>query len=428
MTNRPNILLISTDQQSASALSCAGNRDLRTPNMDRLAAEGVRFSRAYSTHPLCAPARSSYVTGRMPHDTGVTSNKEPLRGDLHDQTLGRLLGDAGYRCALAGKWHIPGITPQEAGLEVLCGPRDDEIPEASAGFLQAGGRPFFLFASFLNPHDVCQLARSQPLPQGPEPEPDSLAECPNLPANFEAPPYGPEILRLVQSHTPRVYAAAGFTAEEWRRYRHQYFRIVEKVDAEIGRLLEAVRDAGRWEDTLVLLTSDHGEGHGAHRWNGKTALWEEVIRVPLLARGPGVRGAGRVEERLVSNGLDLLPTICEAAGAKAPADLAGRSLGPLLAGEPPAAWRQDLVVETITGIGAGPGGPALARALVRERFKYSVYALGRGREQLVDLATDPGEMVNLAVEERCGRRLAACRERLRSLCRSGGDDVGELIP
>ena len=113
MTDRPNILLISTDQQSSSAISCAGNQDLRTPNMDLLAAEGVRFSRAYCTHPLCAPARSSYVTGRMPHETGVTSNKEPLREALHGQTLGRLLGGAGYRCALAGKWHVPGITPEE---------------------------------------------------------------------------------------------------------------------------------------------------------------------------------------------------------------------------------------------------------------------------------------------------------------------------
>ena len=153
-----------------------------------------------------------------------------------------------------------------------------------------------------------------------------------------------------------------------------------------------------------------------------------MIRIPLLACGPGVRGAGRVEEGLVSNGLDLLPTICEAAGAAAPADLPGRSLMPLLAGEPPADWRQDLVVETITGIGDGPGGPALARALVGERYKYSVYALGRGREQLVDLASDPGEMVNLAVEARFGGELAACRERLRSLCLSSGDEVGRLIP
>ena len=396
--------------------------------MDLLAAEGVRFSRAYCTHPLCAPARSSYVTGRMPHETGVTSNKEPLRAALHGQTLGRLLGGAGYRCALAGKWHVPGITPEEAGLEVLCGPRDDEIPGASSGFLRSGREPCFLFASFLNPHDVCQLARSQPLPQGPVPGPASLAECPNLPANFEEPPYGPEILRWVQAHTRRVYAAAGFTAEEWRRFRHQYFRIVEKVDAEIGRLLEAVRDAGRWDDTLVLLTSDHGDGHGGHRWNGKTALWEEVIRVPLLARGPacGAEAGWR-------SGWSPTDSTCCRRSARppaptAPADLPGRSLGPLLAGEPPADWRRELVVETITGIGDGPGGPALARALVGERRKYSVYALGRGREQLVDLAADPGEMVNLAVEARHGGELAACRERLRAWCQASGDDVGRLIP
>lgn len=425
---RPNILLISTDQQSASAMSCAGNADVDTPAVDALAADGVRFARAYCTYPLCAPARSSYITGHLPHATGVVDNGQPMREELREQTVGRRLGEAGYRCALAGKWHVPGLTPEEGGLEVLCGTRDALIPEVAGEYFRASDeRPFLLFASFTNPHDVCQLARSQSLPQGPVASPPSLAACPNLPANFEAPAYGPEMLDLVQRHNPRVYSAAEFAPDDWRRLRYGYFRIVEKLDAEIGRLLTALRDAGHEQDTLVLFTSDHGDGHGAHRWNQKSALWEEVIRIPFIARGPGVAG-GRVVEHLVSNGLDLLPTICEAAGVAISAGLPGRPLQPLLAGDAPDDWRRELVVETAFGLGEGPGGRAQGRALVGERHKYSVYTLGRGREQLVDLATDPGEMTNLAVEERWQDELQAHRERLQTHCSETGDEIGRLIP
>ncbi|MFP6643374.1 MAG: sulfatase-like hydrolase/transferase [Candidatus Latescibacterota bacterium] len=424
---RPNILLICTDQQSASAMSCAGNIDLHTPGMDRLAAEGVRFSRAYCTQPLCAPVRSSFITGLMPSATGVIGNKVPMDEELRERSLARLVGDAGYRCALAGKWHVPGATPQECGFEVLSDKIDSAIPEVSADFLQ-GSEPFFLFASFRNPHDICQLARSQPSPQGPIEEPPIVAECPNLPANFEEPAYGPEMLRYSRRWNPSVYPTEDFTPDDWRRLRHGYFRLVEKVDAEVVRLLDALFASGREKETLVVFMSDHGDGHGAHRWNQKTAFWEEVINIPFIARWPGMIDEGRVDERLVSTGLDLLPTLCDVAGARAPADLTGMSLVPLLEGDKTAQWRDELVVETTTGIGGGPGGPAVGRALVGERYKYSCYSMGRWREQLVDLQTDPGEMVNLAVEGRHAGLLAQCRASLRAGCKAVGDSGGEIVP
>jgi len=427
MTTRPNILLICTDQQSASAMSCAGNVDLHTPGMDRLAAEGVRFSRAYCTQPLCAPVRSSFVTGLMPSATGVTGNKVSMHEELRERSLARLVGDAGYRCALAGKWHVPGATPQECGFEVICDKDDSLIPQASAHFLQ-GDQPFFLFASFTNPHDICQLARSQQPPQGPIEAPPPVAECPNLPANFQEPAYSPEMLRYSQRWNPSVYPTEDFSPDEWRRLRHGYFRLVEKVDAEVVRLLDALSASGRERETLVLFMSDHGDGNGVHRWNQKTAFWEEVINIPVIARWPGVIDAGRVDERLVSTGLDLLPTLCDVAGATAPDDLPGMSLRPLLHGDNTTQWRDELVVETTSSIGEGPGGPAVGRALVGERYKYSCYSMGRWREQLVDLQADPGEMVNLAVERRHQELLSHCRRRLRARCDATGDVGGNMVP
>ena len=133
---RPNILFIITDQQYAGAMSCAGNPDVYTPNMDSLAATGVRFTRAYCTQPLCAPQRASFMTGLFPHQNGAISNNTPIKPEYKGRTLGNLLADAGYDCALSGKWHVPGTTPEESGLEVICGSRDDEVPLRSIEFMQ----------------------------------------------------------------------------------------------------------------------------------------------------------------------------------------------------------------------------------------------------------------------------------------------------
>lgn len=423
MSDKPNILLICTDQQFAGAMSCAGNADLKTPAMDSLAESGVRFERAYCTHPLCGPMRTSIVTGLMPHTAGVTTNRTPIREDLPARSLGNLLGEAGYTCALAGKWHVIGCEPKDCGFDMICGTRDHQVPVASSEFLNRTEGPVFLFASFVNPHDICQIARNQRLPQGPIPEPASISDCPNLPANFSEPPYSPDILHEEKRWNPRIYPTANFNEVDWRRLRWGYYRLIEKVDAEIGRLLEALRASGREKDTLILFTSDHGDGHGSHHWNQKTALWEEEIRVPLIASGRGVAGNARTDARLASSGLDLLPTICDYAGANVPDDVQGVSLRPLLEDKAVEGWRKDLIIESQVAIGDGPGGRLIARAVVEDRYKYSVYAMGRNREQLVDLQADPGEMVNLAVERRYEPVLQACRERLRSWCKET-DDAG----
>jgi arylsulfatase A-like enzyme len=276
-------------------------------------------------------------------------------------------------------------------------------------------------ASFINPHDICQVARNQPLPQGPVPEPASIADCPNLPANFPIQPYAPDMLQLLRQTSPRIYPTLEFTDDDWRRLRFLYYRLVEKVDAEIGRLLKGLRDQGLDENTVIIFTSDHGDGHGAHNWNQKTALYEECIRIPFIVSQKGVTKQGVNTQHLVSQGLDLFPTLCNYAGIDVPTELMGLNFRPLAEGKTVSKWRDQLVVETEIDIGTGPGGPGASRAVITDRYKYSIYPMGRYREQLVDLQTDPGEMVNLAVNTRYNSILNNHRQLLRTCCEQTGD-------
>lgn len=430
MAERANILYILTDQQAASALSCAGNTDLHTPAMDSLAAAGVRFERAYCSQPLCIPSRSTMITGLMPHETNIyhRTPADTLPDELQDRELGTVFAAAGYECVYGGKWHLPGRTiPDGHGFRKISDMGDDQLAERCVEFLrQPHERPFLLVASFHNPHDICQWARNQPLPEGPIPA-AALEECPTLPANFPIPPFEPEVVRLISQANPHLYLAARYSPEEWRQYRHAYYRLVEKVDAAIGRILAALREEGLEEDTVVIFSSDHGDGMGAHQWSLKSALYEEPTRVPLIVSFEGRARSGCVDTaHLVSNGLDLLPTLCDYAGIAPPAGLRGRSFRPLVESAEAPAWRDHLVVET-SWRGAGPGKEVVqtaGRMLRTARYKYVVYNWGRYREQLFDLEADPGEMVNLAVSARHRDVLDRHRKLLHDWCRENDDPFG----
>lgn len=423
MKDRPHILYIFTDQQYAGAVSCAGNADLRTPALDRLAGTGVRFEKAYCTCPLCTPSRASMITGRMPHQVGITGNNQPIGEAFRGRGLGHTLSDAGYECAYGGKWHLPeGAIPEGHGFRSICGFSDRDLADRCIAFLsQPHDRPFFAVASFDNPHNICEWARQTPLPWGPIPE-APLEACPNLPPNYAIPAYEPEVLRMEQAAQPRFFRGLSFTDDDWRRYRHAYYRLVEKVDAEIGRVLDALRAAGLEEETLVIFSSDHGDGLGAHRWNQKWVLYEESVRVPLILSLKGRTAApGRADAgHLVSNGLDLFPTICDYAGVEPPEGLPGLSLRPLAEGRGDIPWRDCVVAET--SFDPKFGGLGTRGRMVRtERYKYIVYSWGKHREQLFDLETDPGEMVNLAVEARHQGVLARHRELLAAWVEKTGD-------
>ena len=421
MSDRPNILYIFTDQQFAGAMSCAGNQELHTPAMDSLAETGVLFENAYCSQPLCTPSRGSMFTGRMPHETGIDFNGIPIPDEIRDQSMGNLFEAAGYDCAYAGKWHLPrGSVDDEHGFRELIGFGDIGLAEACIDYLkEPKDRPFLLVASYDNPHNICEWARHQNLPYGNIPRVPT-EDCPNLPANFAIPPFEPDAIRFEQAQQPLIYPTVNYSDEEWRHLRHAYFRLIEKVDAEIGKILDTVRDLGLDENTLIIFSSDHGDGHGSHHWNQKSALYEEQIRIPYIVSLKGATKGGHVDRsHLVSNGLDIIPTICDYAGIEAPDGLRGRSVRSIAETGAADEWRNQLVVETYFGESQTK---TRGRALRTNRYKYTVYSFGMYREQLTDMENDHGEMVNLAANSKYREVLQEHRDQLQKWCEETGDN------
>ena len=396
---RPNIIYIMTDQQSATAMSCVGNEDLHTPNMDRLAKHGIRFENAYCSFPLSGPSRSSMFTGCTPGEMGIRKNGIPLPDSLRLCTLGTLLETAGYRTAYAGKWHahtnsLPG--KHAFGFENLHEHNDYGLAEVAVEFLKRKhDKPFFLVASFDNPHNICEYARNQRLPYATLKEPD-LDECPNLPANFNVAPYDADILDYEKKQSYRLYPTQNYTADDWRRYRNAYFRLVETVDYEIGKIVNEIERQNLWKNTVIIFTSDHGDGAGAHQWNQKTVLYEEVVNIPLIVCLPGGKQAGKVLPQLVNNGVDLLPSICDWAEVRIPERIQGDSYRVVAElGDPQKDHQPYVVTETQFVQTGGTQGWAVRTP----RYKYVLYEVGKNREMLYDMEKDRGEMCNLAVKK-----------------------------
>lgn len=430
---RPNIVYIMTDQQYGGAMSCTGNPYLQTPAMDRLAAMGTRFEKAYCSFPLCVPSRVSMFSSRMPHEAGVYVNCNASQGVFPFATLGRVVADAGYDCHYVGKWHltIPTSRTGVHGFSEVTLPsghgHDAQRAERAAQFLRSDhDKPFFLVVSLLNPHDCCQLARGEDLAKfdgaiGPIPP---EAELPPLPENFEIPAGEPDQLRAWQKeNSERVYRSHFWDEKQFREYLWGYYRLVEKVDAEIGKVSKALRESGQEENTVVIFSSDHGDGHSRHRWNQKWSLYDESARVPFIVAWKGRTRAGQADHHLVSSGLDLLPTICDYAGALMPKGCLGRSVRRLAEGRVQATWRPYIVSETSFGnwTEVGSAGFPKARMVRTDRYKYIAYDKGQCREQLIDMETDPGEMKNVAGRAELAGVLQQHRDYLAQWCRRTND-------
>ena len=425
---RPNLLVIVTDQQHAGMLSCTGNRWLKTPAMDSLAAAGMRFELAYAANPVSLPARFTFLTGLYPSAVGVRHNgsrPDARVKDMPERSMGRLLRKAGYETAYGGKVHLPGPMRNVVGLgfNVIARDQRDALAKSCAEFIaRKHDKPFLLFASFINPHDICYMAirdhnaRSglgartpRPMLEAMRPPPgvsraDFVAKhCPPLPGNFEPPAGEPQgVTDLLKLRPFRMHARKNWGPEKWRIHRWAYCRLTERVDAQIARVLAALRQARLEKDTVVIFTSDHGDMDGAHRLEHKTMFYEEAARVPMIVSHKGRTKAGGVDRtHLVSSGLDLIPTLCDYAGIAPPADLPGRSVRALAEGRKPPEWRDELVVENQNGYMLHTG-----------RFKYALFDKGANREMLVDLQADPGEMKNLASDAAHKKTLADLRRRL----------------
>lgn len=425
MTNTsrpPNILIILSDQQQADAMSCAGNGDLHTPNLDALAARGVRFTRAYSTFPLCGPCRASWALGQYPHSIGYMVNSLPLPPALASQTFGHRLRAAGYATAYGGKWHVPEIdlahgNAELCGFEFVCGFNDHHLPVACSAYLRRShDRPFCLVASFDNPHNICEHSRDQSLPWGEVAEGDPSC-YPNLPVNFAPPAYESGILASRRRQMPNsIYS---YTPDRWRRYRHSYYRLCEMVDAGVGGILQTLRETGLQDNTIVIFMSDHGDMAGSHDLPYKSVFYEESARVPCILADPtGQLPRGQTCDALLNTGIDLFPTLLDYAGAAPDPTLPGMSLRQA-AGQNVSARRDHVVCQS-----QYDGSDIQARMVRSQRYKYVVHVVGPNREMLFDMEQDPGEMLNLAVESRYQPVLEQHRKLLYQWCLTHKDNFG----
>ncbi len=385
----PNVLLFLTDQETQRV-----RRDLlKLPNRERLERQGVRFERNWCTTPQCSPARAALLTGRYPHRTGVLGNVgaaggAPLR--TADASLGNVFRKAGYRTGYFGKWHLSRGSRTgwaDHGFEPTkpAGGSDAAVAESAARWIaQIAGRPWLCVVSLIQPHDIYEYPRRARLAalEGREmPIRDGIP----APAATAADLNGRPRPQRQYNEDDQGQVTTDYTADDWRRYRSFYYDLIEDADRNLGKLLDAVEGT----DTIVVYTSDHGDGIGAHGLAFKGPfLYEELLNVPLAVSWPG-RLQPSAAVRALTTHADVLPTLCDLAGIPVPPDRDGRSLRPLLEGA--GGWSRDAVFAEYYSKQRWVNP---ARAVRTDRWKL-VECLRGGRE-LYDLARDPDEAENLA--------------------------------
>lgn len=380
----PNILLLTTDQWHVDAFSYRGNPNVYTPQSDRIAAMGVDFERSYCADPVCAPSRTSWLTGRMPVEHGVIGNGTPIDSSMID--FGQWFGDHGYETAMFGKWHTAGRDPGKSfslytGIHPAGQYGDLSMADSARSYLLGRSRekPYFLHVSLMNPHDICQTSCLRTA-NGEVPLPPEI-KLPDLPDNFSADPAEPETLIARVRRSSRRLNKRTWDETDWQLYRWNYFRNCEMVDQTISRVLDALEASGEAENTLLVYTSDHGDGLGHHQMTTKAFLYEEAARVPFILSMPGSLPEGATASQMTS-GVDVFPTICGVAGIPAPEGLIGENImGQYVNGQP---GRRTL-------ISSGSFGGWMARD---DRYKLIRYSDSPTR-QLFDLENDPGETTNL---------------------------------
>lgn len=414
---RPNVLFIAVDDLN-DWVGCLGKRtDVKTPNIDRLAARGVLFTRAYCAAPACNPSRTALLTGLLPSSTGVYHNDQPWRPVLKDAvTLPQHFAAAGYRVEGGGKiyhnayndlpswqkWVRAGAFPEPKnkpvnGLNAAqfdWGPVTEPEEEMGdfktatwgAEFLQQKHeKPFFLAVGFIRPHlpfyapqkyfDLYPLDKVE-LPKVLERDLDDI------------PPAGVKMAKPEGDHRKVV------EAKQWQKAVQAYLACISFTDAQVGRLLDALDKSEHAKNTIVVLWSDHGWHLGEKQHWRKFALWEEATRVTLTMTVPGLTPTDRKCDRTV-NLVDLYPTLVELCGLPAKKELEGKSLTPLLK-DPNAKWDRP----SLTTHGRNN------HALRSERWRYIRYA--DGSEELYDHDADPLEWKNLAGDP----KLAKVKEEL----------------
>jgi len=448
--DQPNILFIMSDQHRYDAVGAHARgttAPLRTPALDRLIEQGADFTHAFTPIPICVPARSCLLSGQWSTQHGVAANYDaetftPLPTDI--PLAPRCVQQAGYHTIHVDRWHVtPHRTPHEYGFhdyvpnwrytkwrerqgmapfrrrhgwygeaDPVTTPDKSRLAWSADQAIdwirrsQAESDPFFIRWQMVEPHP----ANCPPEPYASMYPPDELEPWAGFADPLDGKPYPQRQARLRMG-------IDDWTWDRWAPYVGRYLGDVTLLDEQIGRVLDTLDELGLAGNTLVIYTSDHGDMTGSHGLFDKHyVMYDDVVRVPLVMRWPGVIPGGRTVDAFVSNLVDMGPTWCDAAGADVPETFAGRSLLPLACGHD---------TETRPDIYAAYHGNqygAYTQRMVRDRrWKYVWNATNV--DELYDLGTDPGELHNRIADPAC----AAERHRLRHRLVAWMEQVGDRM-
>jgi len=413
MSTKPNILIITTDQQHYNAVSALGNPNLKTPGINRIYNDGTIYTNAYTTNPVCGPSRSSLLTGRMPCETGVYNNGMKLRHGIPH--IGQWFTKRGYTSVFAGKWHlrenwasdINGFDTIMTGINIQANSSDTGVTSSVEAYLRNynDDKPFLMMAMYVQPHDICGFVNyftneQDMLYEIPE------DELPELPPNFNYDFPEPDKFLKFKNRIPS--SRGNWDEKKWRYYLWHYYRYVEGVDCEISRLLDVLDDTGLSENTIVVFLSDHGENTANHRTTLKTTFYNESCKIPMAIYNPFCKSEHTFSKPVSI--MDVFPTICDYANIGLPEKLTGKSLY----GSQPD--RKGVLIENYGGRG---------RAYVTEKYKYIAFN-DDDQPQLFNLTADPYEQKNIindAEYKNIMIELSSCMEKeFNSL------DIAECIP
>jgi len=414
---RPNIVFILTDDQRWDAMGCVGHPFLKTPNMDRICSEGVRFVNAFVTTSLCSPSRASFLTGAYAHSHGVIGNWGCEFDHDNMPSFPRALKESGYETAYVGKWHMgrgaharPGFdywlsfrgqgvytnpTFNENGREFKAtGYVTDLLTDHAVEFIKKERKkPFALYLSHKAVHGPFTPAprhkNSYPGAEIPEP-PNARDTFKGKPAWLRGGIADPRRKNAVkdvpEAMKPKKYNPAVPA-------RLNYMRALSAVDEGIGRIFKVLEEEGELDNTVIMFAGDNGYFHGEHGRGDKRLMYEESLRIPLLMRYPAAAKPGSIVEQLVLN-IDVAPTLLELAGVAPPATVQGRSTVPLLAGNAEG-WRTSFLYEYWVDMTDRIPHMLGVRT---EGWKLIRYPDIDDIDEMYDLRNDPHEMTNLALQ------------------------------
>jgi arylsulfatase A-like enzyme len=453
-TDRPNLVLIMSDDHASHALSCYGSKINKTPHLDRIADEGMRFTNCFCTNSICAPSRAVILTGKYSHLNGVVDNGRRLDGS--QQTFPKLLQQAGYQTALIGKWHLqsdptgfdywnilPGQGVYHNPPMIERGQRrqyqgyvSDVITDLSLDWLQKRdpNKPFCLLYWHKAPHRNWQPAERYkdlyeevdlPLPETFD---DDYATRSDAARQQEMTIERHLTKGDLKQDPPAELEGAALKRWKYQRYLKDYLRCVASVDDNVGRMLKYLDETGLAENTVVAYTSDQGFYLGDHGWFDKRFMYEESLRMPLLIRYPKAIKPGTVSDDLVLN-LDFAPALLDLAGVQPPADMQGRSFRAVLEGRTPADWRTSMYYHYYEY----PAVHAVKRhyGVRTRRHKLIHFYYDLDAWELYDLEKDPHELHNVYDDPANAQLLADLKaelERLRKQYGDSDDNMQQFLP